>query len=89
MRGQPYLCDVNSMCLRACLQVKFLAERLGKILTHVTCKAYLAVNADRLPKYNQHRVIADGHSGTPFESPADEVRVKIAQCTSRRNRGAG
>lgn len=35
------------MCLRACLQVKFLAKRPGKILIHVTCKAYMAVNADR------------------------------------------
>lgn len=40
-------------------------KRLGKILIHVTCKAYLTVNADRLPKYNQYRVITDGHSGTP------------------------
>ena len=31
----------------------------------LTSKAYLTVNADRLPKYNQHRVITDGHSGTP------------------------
>lgn len=52
------------MCLRACLQVNS-SKRLGKIITHVTCKAYLTVNADRLPKYNQHRVITDGHSETP------------------------
>lgn len=52
------------MCLRACLQVKFLLKRLGKIITHVTCKAYLTVNADRLPKCNLHRVITDGESGT-------------------------
>lgn len=52
------------MCLRACLQVNS-SKRLGKIPNHVTCKAYLAVNADRLPKYNQHRVITDGHCVTP------------------------
>ena len=34
------------MCLRACLQVKFLAKRPGKILTLVTRRAYLAVNAN-------------------------------------------
>lgn len=60
------------MCLRACLQVNY-SKRLGKIITHVTCKAYLTVNADRLPKYNQHRVITDGHSGTmKIPKPADE-----------------
>lgn len=47
------------------LSGKFLAERPGKIVAPVTCKAYLTVNADRLPKYNQHRVITDGHSETP------------------------
>ena len=44
------------MCLRACLQVKFLAERPGKILIHVTCKAYLAVNADRSSKIHIYTV---------------------------------
>jgi len=28
-----------------------LGELPGKILIHVTCKAYPAVNADRKPKY--------------------------------------
>lgn len=52
-------------------------KRPGKILIHETCKAYSTVNADRLPKYNQHRVITDGHSGIPkMISPADEVRIK-------------
>ena len=39
-------------------------------MTHVTCKAYLTVKADHLPKYNQHRVITDGHCVTPKKEKA-------------------
>lgn len=47
-------------------------------MAHVTCKAYLTVNTDRLPKYNQHYVITDGHSEIPMniEAPAKEEQEK-------------
>lgn len=52
-------------------------KRPGKILIHVTCKAYSTVNADRLPKYNQHRVITDGHSGIPQTVKPGQRRAEI------------
>jgi len=66
-------------------------KRPGKILIHVTCKAYSTGNADRLPKYNQHRVITDGHSviriieSSRWRTGKNRLNARVAETRCREN----